>query len=99
MAKPNIANARIAAHRHRRRAGVIGTAAKAHDVTAQSDDAGHDTDIDGFADQPRALLDMRFEIGAMAIGDRGGPRAVAQSELRQPIDQPLAGLCLDIARA
>ena len=57
---------------------MIGTAAKAHDVTAQSDDARHNTDIDGLADQARPLLDVRFEVGAMTLRVEAGQWPLAQ---------------------
>ena len=78
---------------------MIGTAAKAHDVTAQPDDACHNADIDGFADQARPLLDVRFEIGAMTLGVEAGQRPVAQFKLRQPIHQSFAGLFVNLAQS
>ena len=65
--------ARIAAHRHGRRSGVIGAAAKAHDVAAYSDDAGHDADIDRFGDRAAGPARYGLPDRRDGDGDRGGP--------------------------
>jgi len=54
-----------------------------------------DADIDSFGNKARALLDMGFEIGAVAPRIEADQSAFTQAELRQPVDQPLASLGLD----
>jgi hypothetical protein len=64
---------------------VIGPSSKTHDVAAHAHDGGYDANIDPISLEARALLDMRFEIRAMALPIEARQGAVAQSELLQAI--------------
>src|SRR5215470_16872309 len=55
----------ILAQMHRGGAGMVRLSDTRHLDAADADDAGHDTDLFAFALQPRALLNMSFQIGDM----------------------------------
>lgn len=73
---------------------MIGATAKANNMTAQPYNPGNDADINTVADQPRALLDMGFEISPVTLRVESGERTATQLKLRQPFEQSLACLCL-----
>jgi len=64
---------------------MIGPTRKAHDVATHANDGDHDANVDPVSLEPRALLNMRFEIGAMALRIEADQRTVAQPELLQAI--------------